>query len=323
MRRFWLAWLAAAAIVPVACVQHHTTTIAVIPKGTSHVFWKSVHAGAVKAAQEQGVAIVWQGPQREDDRTLQIEVVQNFISRGVSAIVLAPLDETALVRPVEAALKRGIKVVIIDSDLKSGGYSSFVATDNYAGGKMAARRLAELIGGTGNVLMMRYVEGSASTANRERGFLDGMKEFAPAAVLVSTDQYGGATAESALQAGQNLLNKYTSLAGIFCPNESSTFGMLRALETAGKAGAIKFVGFDASGPLLSGLQSGKIQGLIVQDPFKMGYVGVTTAVAALKGAAVEKRIDTGVRLITPENVGDPQIKELIAPDLKRWLAEEK
>src|SRR4051812_42105652 len=147
-------------------------TVAVIPKGTTHEFWKTVHARAVKAGEEEGAEMIWQGPAKEDDRKGQIEVVQNFTSRGLDAIVLAPLDDAALARPVEAAVKRGIKVVIIDSDLKSKAYSSFVATDNYAAGKLAAKQMAEVLKGQGNVMVMRYLEGSASNSNRENGFID-------------------------------------------------------------------------------------------------------------------------------------------------------
>ncbi|MBD3420396.1 MAG: substrate-binding domain-containing protein [Chitinivibrionales bacterium] len=311
---------ALAAFAVITCTQDKTTTIAVIPKGTSHIFWKSVHAGAKKAGQEKQIDIIWQGPQKEDDRSMQIEVVQNFISRGVDALVLAPLDAAALVRPVEAAIKRDIKVVIIDSDLNSGAYASFVATDNFAGGKIGAKRLAEFLpDGAGNVLMMRYNEGSASTTKREEGFLEGLREYAPQATVVSSDQYGGVTIESSLQAGQNLLNKFEELDGIFCPNESTTQGMLRALETAGKSGQIRFVGFDSSEPLLKGLKEEKIHGLVVQNPFKMGYLGVATAVAAINGEKVDKRVDTGVMLITPDNIDQPEAQQVISPDIEKWL----
>jgi ribose transport system substrate-binding protein len=294
-------------------------TIAVIPKGTTHIFWKSVHAGAEKAAQELGVTVSWQGPQKEDDRGMQIQVVQNFISRNVDAIVLAPLDETALVRPVEAAVTRDIPVVIIDSDLKSDAHTSFVATDNRAGGRLAAERMAALLDSTGNVLVMRYAEGSASTTRREQGFIEHLQHIAPDITLVSTGQYGGVTAESAMQTAQNLLNKYDELQGIFCPYESTVFGMLRALQTAGRAGDITFVGFDASEPLLTGLRNGHIHGLVVQNPFKMGYLGVKTAVAATNGTPVDKRIDTGVTLVTAENIDEPGIQKIIDPDIDTWL----
>jgi ribose transport system substrate-binding protein len=294
-------------------------TVAVIPKGTTHVFWKSIHAGAVKAADELGVDVIWQGPQKEDDRKMQIEVVQNFVSRGADAIVLAPLDDVALVNPVRTAVQRGIEVVIIDSDLQSDDYSSFVATDNYEGGKLAAKRLTEVMGGKGQALMLRYAEGSASTMKREQGFLDGMKEYGPEIELLSTNQYGGVTAESAFQASQNLLTRFDDVDGIFCPNESTTFGMLRALQTAGKAGSIAFVGFDSSEPLVTALKEGQINGLTLQNPFRMGYLGVVTAVKAAQGEPVEKRIDTGVTMVTPANMDSPEVQQLLSPDLATWL----
>ena len=149
--------------------------IAVIPKGTTHVFWKSVHAGAVKAQLELeklGVEVIWKGPLKEDDRESQIRVVEDFITRGVSGIVLAPLDDVALRMPVKDAVNRGIEVVIIDSGLKSEDYVSFVATDNYLGGRKGGEHLAKILGSKGRVIMLRYQEGSASTKNREQGFLD-------------------------------------------------------------------------------------------------------------------------------------------------------
>jgi len=296
-----------------------TLKIAVIPKGTTHIFWKSIHAGAVKAERELGAKVFWQGPHKEDDRKMQIEVVQNFISRGVDGIVLAPLDEVALGPVVKQAVRRKIKVVIIDSGLRYDGYESFAATDNYQGGRLAAKRFADVMNRRGKALMLRYAEGSASTMARERGFLEGMKEHAPDVNLMSTNQYGGVTAESAFQASQNLLNRFGNVEGVFCPNESTTFGMLRALQTAGKAGKIRFVGFDASEPLVKALRAGEIHGLTVQAPFRMGYVGVKTVVAAIRGEEVPKRIDTGVVMVTADNMEHPEIKELISPDLDRWL----
>ena len=296
-----------------------TIQIAVIPKGTTHQFWKTIHAGANKAGEEQGVEIIWQGPQKEDDRQLQIQVVQNFISRGIDAIVLAPLDARSLAQPVEAAVKRGIPVVIIDSGLESEAHTSFVATDNYQGGVLAAERLNEVLGGEGNILMMRYQEGSASTTNREAGFLDRIKEVAPGLNMLSDNQYAGATIEKALQTAQNLLNRYPEVDGIFCPNESSLQGMLRALQTAGRAGEVKLVGFDANETLIAGMREGHIDGLAVQDPFTMAYTGVNTAVAVVKGETVEPRINTRVMMITPDNMDQDEAQALLKPDLARWL----
>lgn len=295
--------------------------IAVIPKGSTHSFWKSIHAGAVKAGQETGTEILWQGPQKEDDRQMQIQVVQNFISRGVDGIVLAPLDDRSLATPVSSAVKRKIPVVIIDSGLQSQDFSSFVATDNKMGGKLCAQHLAKLLGGKGKAIMLRYNEGSASTAEREAGFLEGMKEYAPNVELISTNQYAGATMEKAFQASQNLLNRFAQVDGIYCPNESSTQGMLRALQTSGKAKKVKFVGFDANETLIAGVQNGEIHGLAVQNPFEMGYAGVKTMVAIIKNEKYEKKIDTGVKLVTAENLNEPDTQQLVNPDLNKWLSQ--
>lgn len=294
-------------------------TMAVIPKGTAHPYWKSVHAGAAKAADELDVEIIWVGAENENDREGQIQIVQNFISRQVDAIVLAPLDSVALARPVEAAVAQGIPVVIIDSGLDSEAQSSFVATDNKMGGRMGAKRLGEIMGGKGKAMMMRYMSGSASTANREEGFLAEMKENYPDIELISIDQYAGATKESAFKTAQNLLNKYPQVEGIFCPNESSAFGMLRALETKSMGGKVKYVGFDASKALVQGLKDGAIQGLVAQDPFTMGYQGVATAMDVVQGKEVEERIRTRTVVVTPENVDDPDIQKIINPPIDKWL----
>lgn len=293
--------------------------VAVIPKGTTHVFWKTVHAGAEKAAKELGVDAVWVGAENESDRKQQIDLVQNFISRKAAAIVLAPLDEVALVRPVQEAVRRGIPVVIIDSALKSDAQSSFVATDNRAGGRLAAQRLGEILGGKGKVILMRYAEGSASTHNREEGFLQELKAKFPDIEIISDNQYSGTTKETALQTGQNLLNRFPEVDGIFCPNESSTFGMLRALQIAGKAGKIMFVGFDTTPELLEAMGQGHIHGLVSQDPFDMGYQGVKAAVAVTQGKEVSKRIATRLLMVTPENMNSAEAQEVIAPDIGKWL----
>jgi ribose transport system substrate-binding protein len=303
-----------------------TLSIAVIPKGTTHEFWKTIHAGAVKAERELGAAgtpikIIWKGPLKEDDRTSQIDVVQNFVGQGVSGIVLAPLDRTALAAPVELAVGAKIPVVIIDSGLESDKQTSFIATNNLEGGKLGGKRLGEVLGGKGKVILLRYQEGSASTEQREAGFLEAMKAF-PGIELISTDQHAGATRDTALTASQNVLNRFKDeVAGIFTPNESSTAGMALALKELGLSGKIKHVGFDASEPLLAALKAGDIQGLVVQDPFNMGYLGVKTLVDAISGKPVAKQVDTPVQLVTPENLAQPEIKALIEPPLAEYLGE--
>jgi ribose transport system substrate-binding protein len=298
--------------------------IAVIPKGTTHTFWKAIHAGAVKASSELGVEVIWKGPAREDDRDAQIAEVENFVSRGVSGIVLAPTDEKALRVPVSDAMRAGIPVVIIDSGLASEDYVSFVATDNYKGGRLAGDRMVERLAGEGRVVLLRYMEGSASTMERERGFLDVMGE-SPGMEVVSSNQYAGATAETAYQASENLLVRFKGkggkldVDGIYCPNESSSFGMLRALQDAALAGSVVFIGFDASEQMVRALENGEFDSLVLQDPVKMAYLGVTTMVSHLRGEKVEARIDTGVTLVTRENMGEPEVAELLRPDIDRWL----
>ena len=300
-------------------------TIAVIPKGTTHEFWKSIHAGSNKAAAEltaQGtdVEIIWKGPLREDDREQQIQVVEGFAAQGVSGIVLAPLDDRALVRPVADARRAGVPTVIIDSGLQSDEFVSFVATDNRKGGSLAADRMGQLLGGKGKVLVLRYAEGSASTSEREAGFIETIKQKFPEIEIVSMDQYAGPTRETGKRASENLLNRFgDQVQGIFTPNESSTAGMLLALEDIGKVGKISFVGFDVSQRFIDALNSGQLHGIVVQNPFNMGYLGVKTMVDQLLGRPVEKKIDTGVMLVTKDNMQTPEVQALLRPPLDQYL----
>ena len=303
-------------------------TIAVIPKGTTHEFWKSIHAGAVQASQElsaqgQPVTIIWKGPLREDDREQQVQVVEGFLSQGVQGIVLAPLDNVALVRPVEEARRAGVPTVIIDSGLQTDSTVSFVATDNYKGGQMAAERLGVLLNNRGAVLLLRYAEGSASTTERERGFLEQLKAKYPGIRVVSSDQYAGPTRETAKRASENLLNRFGSgLQGIFTVNESSTIGMLLALQDIGLAGKVRFVGFDASAILLDAIKARQLDGIVVQNPMRMGYLGVKTMADYLRGKPVERRIDTGVMLVTGANLDSAATQEVIHPPIARYLTEQ-
>jgi ribose transport system substrate-binding protein len=317
--------------------------IALIPKGTTHDFWKSVHAGAIKAQREfssggsGAVEVTFRGPEREDDREQQVALMQNMISGGYDAIVLAPLDDTALVAPVRQATAARIPVVVIDSGLSASAGTDFVtyiATDNTKGGRLAGEKMIELLGGAnakGRVLMLRYQEGSASTTQREQGFVDAIKT-APGIELIDPKRYAGATRASAQEAAENLLGAHANLAGIYCPNESSTFGMLLAARSRGlvlardaKADAsgadasIAFVGFDSSTGLVDALRAGEIDALVVQNPMKMGYLGVKAAVDHLRGITVEPSIDTGVELVTTDTIDRPDFKELLSPDLEKYL----
>jgi len=320
-----LVALALALSISIACKKQTTDAIAVIPKGTTHEFWKSVHAGAEKASQETGVKVIWKGPLREDDREDQIKVVESFINMRVKGIVLAPLDDAALVPVVTDAIRMPIPVVAFDSGIKTDAIVSFVATDNARGGMLAAEHLVKLVGGKGKLVMLRYAEGSASTAERERGFLEAAGSHAGIEV-VSSNQYGGVTTESAFKVSENLLSAYKdagglAIQGIFCPNESTAFGMLRALQDGGFAGKVRFVGFDSSPKMVEAMSKGHMDATVVQDPIKMGYLAVKAMVDHLHGKPVDKRIDTGATLIARDTMTSPEAQSLLNPDFKRWLKE--
>jgi ribose transport system substrate-binding protein len=288
--------------------------IAVIPKGTSHEFWKSVHAGAQNAAAELGhIDIIWRGPAQENDIQGQIEVVKNLITRRVDAICLAPNHSESLVAAVDEANDESIPVVIFDSGLGQGPkIVSYVATDNEKGGRLAAQRLIESLGGKGDVILMRYNAGSESTEQRERGFLEEVARH-PGVNVLSSDQYGGTSTKSALDKSLQLLLRYEREVDAVC--EPNCNGMLEALDQSGLAGKVKFVAFDPSDRLIKGLESGKVHGIVLQDPVHMGYSAVKAAVAHLRGERVEARISTGEYVATPENMHTEQYHKLLHPQL--------
>lgn len=293
--------------------QKDKLTIAMVPKGTAHEFWKTVHAGADDAAKELGVNLIWKGPLNENDREQQIKVIEDFVTQKVSGICVAPLDDKALRNPVDEALKEKIPVLVFDSGLADfTGTVSFVATDNKKGGMIAAEAMAKSLGKGGKVIVLRYIEGSASTNQREEGFLEAAK--AAGLEIVSDNQYAGATVDTAMSASENLMNRFRdSVQGIFCPNESSTAGMLKVLQDLKLAGKVAFYGFDASEKLVAALGAGEINGLVVQDPYKMGKLSVESMVKAIKGEKVESRLDTGATLVNKENMSQPDIDKVLHP----------
>ena len=332
MRKTWLALLALLSACSTAPREEapgkQAFKIAVIPQGATHEFWKSIHAGAIKAVEDlkaQGVEVtlIWKAPLREDDREQQVQVVEGFLAQGISGIVLAPFDRRALVRPVEEAKRAGIPTVVLDSGLDSDQVVSFLASNNHHGGELAADHMAKLLAGKGKVLLLRYQEGVASTEAREQGFVDRIKTH-PGIELISSDQYAGATRDTAKTAAENLLNRYgNQIQGIFTPNESSTSGALLALEDLKKAGKITFIGFDTSDAFITAMRAGTLHGIVVQNPFRMGELGVRTMVDHLQGKPVEKQVDTGVQLISPETLDAPESQQLLHPPLAKYLGEAK
>jgi ribose transport system substrate-binding protein len=324
MRQTWGVTALLAVVAAAACGggdrQPAGIVIGFVPKGSTHEHWKRVRIGAENAAAEYTAAgtpvqVIWKGPLREDDREQQLQVVEGFTSQGVSGIVLAPLDSSALRRPVEEAARVGIPTVIFDSALATPNPTvSYVSTDNGKGGHLAGRRMGELLAGKGTVLLLRYQEGSAATEEREQGFLDELRTGFPGVTVISSDQYAGPTRDTAKRASENLLNQYGSrIDGIFTSNESATGGMLLALQDIGKAGQVRFVGFDYSASFVEPLKNGQLHGFIAQHPVNMGYLSVKTMVDHLQGKPVPLVVDTGVILVTPENVAEASVQAVINP----------
>jgi len=289
--------------------------IAVIPMGTTHEFWKAVHAGAEAAGRELGAEIVWKGPLKEDDRNEQMQVYETLAEAGVDGLVLTPIDDRAMLRPVAEARRAGLPTVIFNTALAGGEHIAFISTDNWQGGVLAARAAGRLAGGRGRLILLRVIEGVEGTRNREEGFLATLRAEFPGVEVVSENQYAGPSTEKAYQTMENLLARFGAVDAVFTPNESTTFGALRALQDHGLAGKIVHIGFDSSAKLVEALEKGELQGLVLQDPVSMGYLSVKTIVAHLRGEPYEKTVATAVVLADRGNMNEPEIRRLIRPDL--------
>ena len=286
------------------------TTVAVVPKGQVHVFWQTVRAGAEAASKEAGVEMLWAAPQVETDFTGQASIVEDFINRRVAAIVLAPAHQSALVSVAERAIDAGIPVVVMDSGLESTRPVSYVATDNYQGGALAAREMGRVTGGKGKIAVVGIAPGSGSGLERESGFQDTVKREFTGLEIVGL-QYSDSDRGRALTVAEDLLTRTPDLAGLFGSNESAAVGVFRAVQNRGKKGQVKVVGFDASSDLLEALKDGTIDALVVQNPFRIGHDAVAAAVAAIHKKPVEKRVDTGAVIVTRENLESAEVQKVL------------
>jgi ribose transport system substrate-binding protein len=289
--------------------------IAVIPKSNTALFWRSVQMGAkLGAAALGGVEILWNAPASEDNADRQIAIVEQCIAQDVSGIVLSPIHQDALAPAVAKAMNKKIPVLIFDSALKGTAgkdFICFVGINNRKAGSLAGRHLAELINGRGKVVLLRHVKGQANTTEREEGFLDAISHYPHIEVTVK-DVYSGGTVDEARKTSTGLLSKLQEADGVFCPNELTTVGMLLALQEAKLAGKIKFVGFDTPSPVVEGLKKGEVSALIAQDPARMGYQSVKTMVDYIRGKKVPTNIDIGVKVVTRENLNDPEIQKILS-----------
>ncbi len=284
--------------------------IAVIPKGVSHFFWQSVHAGADAAAKEFNVEVVWKGPAQDTDYAGQINIVEDAINRRVDGICVAPSHKEALVPMVERAQREGIPVTIFDSGIGTENYTSYVATDNRQGGRIAAERLAERLGGKGRIGILGVKVGSVSTDEREEGFQEVIKQKYPGIEIVAF-QYGEGDRARSLDRAADILTAHSDLNGFFASNESSTVGVVQAIKQKGMGGKILLVGFDSSPNLIDDLKSGAIDSLVLQNPFKIGYEAVKSMVAKLDGQTPPRLVDTGVKLLTRDNLDTPEMQQLL------------
>ncbi len=291
--------------------------IAVIPKGTTHQFWKSINAGAQRAAKELGnVTIEWTSSPKEDDTTGQISVLKGCITKGIDGICVAPNHSQSLVDSVEESIDAGVPVVIFDSGLAEGPeIVSYVATNNENGGRLAAQQMAKVLGEKGDVILLRYREGSESTEQREKGFLEALAKY-PNIKVVSSDQYGDSTVQSAKQKATQLFVAHEGkFDGIFAVCEPNAVGVLEALEQSNLAGKVKFIAFDPSDRLIAGMEADKVHGIVLQDPVEMGYQSVKTIVAKIRGEEVKKEIGTGEHVATKENMATPEMQKLLKPEV--------
>lgn len=298
------------------CNRDTKKTIGVVPKGRAHIFWQSVHAGAVKAARESNVTIEWNGPASETDFNGQLQIVDAMINKRLSAIALAPIDKKALVSVVERATRQNIPVIIFDSGIDTEQFVAQVATDNYKAGQIAADRMNEILGGKGKVAIVAVQAGAASTMARESGFEDTVKGKYPGIQIVDK-RYGEAAVERSLTVAENMLTAYPDLSGLFASNESSAVGASRAVKA--RSAKLKLVGFDSGPTLEEDLKAGVIDSLVVQNPFKMGYDAVSIAVRKLNGETPEKIQNLDPKLVTREDLTKPEVQALLNPDLKKYL----
>lgn len=312
-RRFTLGILIAGSLfLSAACNRDQKTRIGVVPKAVAHLFWQSVHAGAAAAAAEAGVEIEWKGPPAETDFARQIEIVDSMITSRVDGIVLAPTEATSLVNVVERAAREGVPLTIFDTGINTDEYVSFVATDNYAAGELAARTLADLLGGAGKVAIVKMVPGSGSTTQREKGFEAVMAAEFPAIEIVA-EQYCMSDVAKALAVTENMMTAHPDLDGLFASGEPATVGAGQGVKSRNASGKIRFVGFDSGGTIEQDLRDGASDALIVQDPYNIGYQAVKTVLAKINGETPPKRINSPATVVTRENVDDPEIDELLHP----------
>jgi len=315
----WLLVLIFAALALASCQKRTKKLIGVVPKATSHLFFVSIHAGVDAAAKEFGIDVLWNGPREETEYSRQIEIVDSMIARHVDGLAISATDHSALVKPVERAIEAGIPVTVFDSGLDITGYVTFVATDNYAAGQTAARRLAALVHSKGKVAELMHKPGGMSTVDRERGFEEVMAKEFPAIQVVAR-QYGMADRAKSRQAAEDILTAHPDLDGMFASAEANSIGAVQAIKSRGLSGKIKLVTFDSSDMHIQALKDGTIDLMLVQDPYRIGYEAVRSLVMKLNGQTPAHQINLEVHEIRKSDLDQPDVQALLFP---KWMNEQQ
>ncbi len=282
-------------LLPLAgCATRGQRRVAVIPKATAHLFFVSVHEGVERAAREFSIEALWNGPSDETDSSRQIQIVDSMVAQGVDGIAISATDERALVGPLLRARAAKIPVVIFDSAVAMDDYVSFISTDNYGAGCLAARRLAGLVGGKGSVAMIQQKPGGASTGRRESGFEETLAKEFPEVKIVAR-QFSMGDRAKARAVAENILTAQAGLDGIFASSEASSIGAIQAIRSRGTK--LKLVTFDDSEMHREALKEGVVNVMLVQDPARLGYEAVKALAGFLRGEVQRKRLDLPVREI--------------------------
>lgn len=307
------------ALIALCCSNQHSPetqriVIAVVPKSTAHIYYQAVHAGAQTAAQKYNIEIQWMGPPLETMKAQQISIVEDFVTKRVDGIALAPQDSSALAAVVERVAMAKIPCVIFDSGVNTEEYISYIATDNYAGGVKAAHEMARRLDNKGICVIVGAHPGSESNTQRERGFEDTMGSEYPDIHIIDK-QYGYSDREKSRAVTEDMLTAHPDVDAIFGPNEPCIYGALLAVQARQLAGRKILVGFDASEDLIEAMKNDEVHALVLQNPFYMGYQSVETLFKHINGERVEKRIDTGAAVATKDNMNDEEIHTLLNPDI--------
>ena len=299
-------------------------SIAVVPKGTDRERWEAIHAGAMKASEELAqeglvVNILWKG-ETDLGRDEQIQVVDTFTGQRLNGILVASLDETRFAGRTMVDSNSNLPMIHIDAALDADRPISYVATDNFQGGALAADRIGQLLEGVGNVIVLRYRQGDSNTEAREAGFIERVRTRYPSIRLISIDQYSSSEAGAAYGASEYLLNRYgRRVNAVFASSSTGTDAMLSALRSFELSEQVFLVGYEASADSLQAIESGEIQGLVVSNPYRMGYLGVTTLVDHIQGGNIPTIVDTGVTLVTRANIDSSEVKEALGVDSQEAL----